>query len=127
MRIPTTLLVRLILSVFLTTAAVCGANGESAGTSSSLPPVPSSANGVTAEQARRTLEVLEDNSKSAQTIEVLRVIGGVQPPARLAAAGRVRRARRLHSRERPGRAASRHPFRAAVALDRAARERPLRA
>jgi small-conductance mechanosensitive channel len=81
MRIPTTLLVRLILSVFLTTAAVCGANGESAGTSSSLPPVPSSANGVTAEQARRTLEVLEDDSKRAQTIEVLRVIGGVQPPA----------------------------------------------
>jgi small-conductance mechanosensitive channel len=80
MRKPTTLLVRLILSVLLTAAAMCGANGESAGTSSSLPPLASSANGVTPEQARRTLEVLEDDGKRARTIEILRVIGGVLPP-----------------------------------------------
>jgi small-conductance mechanosensitive channel len=35
---------------------------------------------VTPEQARRALEVLEDDTKRAQTIEILRVISGVRPP-----------------------------------------------
>ena len=58
--------------------AVCGANGESTGTPSHPPPSQGAA--VTPEQARRTLEVLEDDSKRAQTIEILRAIAGVLPP-----------------------------------------------
>jgi len=59
-------------------AAVCGANGESTG-SSSHPPS-SQEGAVTPEQARRALEVLEDDSKRAQTIETLRAIAGVMAP-----------------------------------------------
>ena len=70
-----TLLLRLIFAGLLMGAAVCGANGESTG-SSSHPPS-SQEGAVTPEQARRALEVLEDDSKRAQTIETLRAIAGV--------------------------------------------------
>jgi moderate conductance mechanosensitive channel len=73
------LLLRIVLPALLTVVAVCGANGESTGIS--LPQMPSSTSGVTPEQARRALEVLEDDGKRAQTVEILRVIGGAQPPA----------------------------------------------
>ena len=73
-----TLLRRLILAGLLMVTAVCGANGQSTGTSSHPPPSQGAA--VTPEQARRTLEVLEDNSKRAQTVEILRAIAGVLPP-----------------------------------------------
>jgi moderate conductance mechanosensitive channel len=73
-----TLPLRLIFAGLLTAAAVCGASGESTGTSSHPP---SSQGGtVTPEQARRALEVLEDDNKRAQTIETLHAIVGVMVP-----------------------------------------------
>jgi small-conductance mechanosensitive channel len=59
-------------------ATVCGAHSQSTGTSSQSPP--SQAAAVTPAQARRALEVLEDDSKRAQTIEILRAITSVLPP-----------------------------------------------
>ncbi len=72
------LLLRPIFAGLLMAAAVCGANGEGAGSSSHPPPSPGAA--VTPEQARRALEMLQDDTKRAQTIEMLRAIAGVLPP-----------------------------------------------
>jgi small-conductance mechanosensitive channel len=71
------LLLRPIFAVLLTVTAVCGANSESPVSSSQQRPSQGAA--VTPEQAHRALEVLEDDSKRAQTIEVLRAIAGVLP------------------------------------------------
>jgi moderate conductance mechanosensitive channel len=74
-----TLLLRTIFAGLLMATAVGTANGEGAGNSSNPPP--SQGTAVTPEQARRALEVLEDDSKRAQTIEMLRAVAGVLPPA----------------------------------------------
>ena len=71
------LLFRLIALGLLTASAVCGAHGETTGTGSPLGrPSPGHEARVTPEQARRALEVLEDDGKRAQTIETLRTIAG---------------------------------------------------
>jgi hypothetical protein len=72
------LLLRLIFAGLLTVTAVCGANGQSTGTPSHPPASQGAA--VTPEQARRALDVLEDDNKRAQTVEILRAIAGVLPP-----------------------------------------------
>ena len=77
------LLFRLIALSLLTASTVCGAHGETTGTGSPLGrPSPGHEARVTPEQARRALEVLEDDGKRAQTIETLRTIAGALASAR---------------------------------------------
>ena len=71
------LLFRLIALSLLTASTVCGAHGETTGMASPLGRASSGHEArVTPEQARRALEVLEDDGKRAQTIETLRTIAG---------------------------------------------------
>jgi moderate conductance mechanosensitive channel len=99
-----TLFLRLILSGLLAIMAG-GASAENGSMPAAAPPA---AIAVTPEQARRTLEVLEDEGKRARTIELLRVIGGLsgppatqsagapaQPPAKTAAEGADKEATHL--------------------------------
>src|SRR5882757_5997039 len=79
----------ILLSALLAVMAMGPAHGESAGTSSPAARAPAAAHAttVTPEEARRTLEVLQDDEKRARTIEMLRVIAGTAPPATQPAQG----------------------------------------
>jgi moderate conductance mechanosensitive channel len=68
----------LVFAGLLIGIAACGASGEGLDSSSHAPPSQSSA--VTPEQARQALQVLQDESKRAQTVEILHAIAGATMP-----------------------------------------------
>jgi hypothetical protein len=65
-------------AVLLLTSGMLGAAELS--TSTQAPPAPG-ANVLTPEQARRAIELLEDDTKRGQIIDVLRAIGDTSPAA----------------------------------------------
>ncbi len=65
---------RLVFAGLLIGIVVRGASGESLESSSHVPP--SQGTAVTPEQARQALQVLQDESKRAQTVEILQAIAG---------------------------------------------------
>jgi moderate conductance mechanosensitive channel len=69
---------RLVFAGLLIGIALRGASGEALESSSHAPPLQGSA--VTPEQARQALQVLQDESKRAQTIEFLHAIAGATAP-----------------------------------------------
>jgi moderate conductance mechanosensitive channel len=69
---------RLIFAALLIGIAARGASGEGLDSSSHAPPSQGSA--VTPEQARQALQVLQDESKRAQTVEILHAIAGATVP-----------------------------------------------
>jgi moderate conductance mechanosensitive channel len=72
------LFLRLVFAGLLIGIAARGASGEGLESSSHAPPSQGSA--VTPEQARQALEVLQDESKRAQTVEILQAIAGAAVP-----------------------------------------------